>query len=225
MDLNSSETSAGETLQRFGSPGAAARYAAASLPTTPRGLREERAILAALEAAGVAPGASLLDLPCGAGRLLRLLVARGLQVTAADASPHMLERAKLHAAEEGLALGDDAFHVADVLETGFADGQFDAVVCNRLFHHFREPEVRRRALAELLRICRGPIIASFFSSRSLDAWVHRLRQGLRRRPATDRIAIAPAVFEADARAVGLRVSRWVAPRPGISRQCYAVLVR
>jgi hypothetical protein len=98
-------------------------------------------------------------------------------------------------------------------------------VCNRLFHHFRENTVRRRALAELRRIACGPIVASFFSSHTLDGVVFHLRQTLRRRLSTDRIPIQPATFADDARAAGLRVTQWISPRRGISRQCYAVLVR
>jgi hypothetical protein len=39
------------------------------------------------------------------------------------------------------------------------------------------------------------------------------------------VPIRPRALEDDARAVGLRVDRWLATRPGISKQCYAVLMR
>ncbi|MGX1482605.1 cyclopropane fatty-acyl-phospholipid synthase-like methyltransferase [Streptomyces griseus] len=40
------------------------------------------------------PGASILELGCGAGRVTHPLVARGFEVTAVDESPGMLERVR-----------------------------------------------------------------------------------------------------------------------------------
>lgn len=215
-------TSAEETLARFDTPEAAAKYAR-SLVGTKSHERELRAIATAL--AGVPRGATVLDLPCGTGRLLATLLSWGYRVTEADSSPHMVERARELAKKQSLQISDEDFVVASVFETGFADDAFDAVVSNRLFHHFREPEVRRKALVELRRIARGPIVASFFSSRSADALIFRLRNALRGKKPMDRIPISPRLFEDDARAAGLRVVRWIAPRPWISKQCYAVLAR
>lgn len=214
-------TSAEETLTRFSTPEAAARYAR-SLGSTATHARELRSISRALKAV---PAQSLvLDLPCGTGRLLPALVSWGFRVTEADSSLHMVEHARDLARKQALKTAE-AFVVASVFETGFPDASFDAVISNRLFHHFREREVRRKALSELRRISRGPIVVSFFSTRSIDAVYFRLRNALRGKAPTDRIPISPADFEEDARAVGLQVARWIAPRPWVSKQCYAVLLR
>jgi hypothetical protein len=51
------------------------------------------------------------------------------------------------------------------------------------------------------------------------------RNRLLAKPATDRVPISPGVFAADAKAVGLKVTEWRCTRPGISKQCYALLER
>jgi hypothetical protein len=120
---------------------------------------------------------------------------------------------------------DDRFVVASVFETGFSADQFDATVCNRLFHHFFESEVRRNALRELRRITRGTIVVSFFSSRSMLGTLFGVRDRLRSKRATDRVPISPATLALDADAAGLKVAAWHATRPGVSKQCYAVMQR
>lgn len=215
-------TSAQETIERFDTAEAAAKYSR-SLGGTATHRREMRCILTAL--AGVPAGGKVLDLPCGTGRLLPELTARGFLVTEADSSPHMVALAREHAVKSGLAAKDENFVVASVFQTPWPDGSFDAVVCNRLFHHFREPEVRRNAMKELRRISRGPIAASFFCNASIDGMMFHVKQAFKARKATDRIPIARGAFEQDAKASGLRVTRWMATRPGVSKQWYAVLER
>jgi SAM-dependent methyltransferase len=215
-------TSADETVTRFDTAAAAAKYSTA-LNDSPTHRRELRCILAALT--GVPAGASVLDLPCGTGRLLPALTERGFDVTSADSSPHMVEQAKAYAGRQGLSVEPRRFLVANVMSLPFEDGRFDAVVCNRLFHHFREPQVRRDALVELRRVSRGPVVASFFCNSSLDAVMFHLMHALRRKKPTDRIPIPRRRFAADAAAAGLTVRQWLPIRAGISRQWYAVMER
>lgn len=211
------------TLERFGTPRAAARYA--TRHGNRRDRREQRCMDKAL--AGAAPGAKVLDLPCGAGRLTPMLVQLGFVVTGADCSPHMVAQAeglwRAACRDRPELLPKARFEVKDVMNTGYADRHFDVVICNRLFHHFTEGETRRAALAELRRICAGRIIVSFFSAFALDALRFQLRNLLRRRTPRDRIPISLSELEADAQAAGLTVQRTLATRWGISPQWYAVL--
>jgi len=211
--------SAIETKDRFAGKAAAQKYVRA-LDGTAMHRREERCIRTAL--AGVGAGARVLDIPSGTSRLLPLLRQMGFRVVEADSSPHMIEQGRQYAERRGIRDGTE-FRVEDAFATRFADHSFDAVLCNRLFHHFREPEVRRRCLCELRRICRGPLIVSFFCSFSFDAVSFHLRHWLRRKAATDRIPIPLRTFVADAAAARLKVTRIRMVCPGISRQWYARL--
>jgi len=220
MTKTAERTSAEETIERFDTPAAAAKYAA-SLGGTATHRREMRTILSCLR--GVPRNAKVLDLPCGTGRLLPELMAAGFRVTEADSSPHMVDLARTFARESGVTMADDQFAVASVFSTGLADNAFDAVICNRLLHHFRESKVRIDALRELARISRGPIVASFFCNWAIDSGMFHLKQIIRGKPATDRIPIWRRVLARDIRAAGLTPVRWVATRPGVSKQWYVVM--
>lgn len=208
--------------ERFGSPEAAEKYAAAQVGTAMH-RREVRCIKRVL--GDLPAGAAVLDLPCGTGRLLPALLRRGYRVTEADSSPHMVEKAKETLARIGGREEQVRYIVADALGTGLPDRSFDAVICNRLLHHFPDSQTRRRVLAELARVARGRIVVSFFCSTAWDSAVFFARNALRRVHPDDRVPISYSTMSADARAVGLRVARVAAVRPGISKQWYLGLER
>ncbi|MCG6916262.1 MAG: methyltransferase domain-containing protein [Deltaproteobacteria bacterium] len=214
-------TSADETITRFGTLTAAEKYSTA-LEGTKTHLREVRCIQRALQMVPV--GGRVLDLPCGAGRLLPPLTGLGFQVVAVDSSPHMVALARKRAEARGFQK-ETEFLVSSIFDTGFNDDTFDAVICNRLFHHFREPQIRRDALRELRRLCDGTIVVSFFCNLALDALVFHLKNVIRRKKPSDRIPISYGVFARDIDASGLRIERSLATRPGISRQWYFVVRR
>jgi SAM-dependent methyltransferase len=211
--------SAARARERFDTSRVAGKYPA-SYTDSHRDRCEKKALERALEA--IPGGASVLDLPCGTGRLTGILLDRGYRVTGADSSPAMVARAQGLWAE---AAPQVRFDVQDALKTTYQDGAFDGVVCNRLFHHFLEPSVRRATLAELKRITKGAIVASFFNLNSLGAWSRRIRYALQGREITDRIAILPATFRADCEAAGLTLKQVILTRPLLAQQCYAVITR
>lgn len=210
-----------KALERFDSDEGAAKYAG-RLVGSRHDLREKRCILAALR--GVPAGSRLLDLPCGTGRLTALLVAEGFDVTGADSSEHMVSHARRlweeACAEDAERRSRARFLVEDVMRTSFEDWEFDAVVSNRLFHHFDEQATRIAALRELRRICRGPLVVSFFNSFALDALRFRIRNFLTRSRPTDRVPIPLRRLRAEAESAGLRIDGSYATRWGISPQWY-----
>ena len=197
----------GRTVDRFDSRDVASNYPA-EYGNSFRECREHGCLLKVLE--HVAPNISILDLPCGTGRLTRILVQANLKVTGADSSGHMVELArsnwqKLQTQDSQFDSKTVTFDVRDVMETGYANGQFDAVICNRLFHHFNESETRIQALQELRRICKGPMIVSFFDSFALDSLKYRLSFAVRGKVQTDRIPIPMRRFTDEIQQAGLKV--------------------
>jgi len=71
------------------------------------------------------PGARVLDVPCGAGRLALPLAARGARVTGVDLSAEALDDARRHAAAAGLDL---EWRHADMRAID-AEAAFDAAFC------------------------------------------------------------------------------------------------
>jgi SAM-dependent methyltransferase len=76
-------------------------------------------------AAGLSPPASVLDVPCGNGRISLVLAARGYEVTGVDITEAFLEDARRTAAERGVTA---AFHRGDMRDINFV-AKFDAVLC------------------------------------------------------------------------------------------------
>jgi SAM-dependent methyltransferase len=167
----------------------------------------------------------VLDIPCGAGRLLPLLKKRGFKVTGADVSANMIEEARRYAGPEGencLEKTDDLL-VANIMETKFKDKQFDAVISNRLFqYYFAEPQVRQHILKELKRITSGPIIMSFVCNWSIDSAPFYL-QKLFGRVTRRCLPISCTTFAKDILASGLVVERWIPMWPFFSKRWYVLL--
>lgn len=122
---------------------------------------------------------TMLDLPCGAGRVSLHLAQRGYAVTCADNSASMLELTRRVLEQNGL---DCAVDPQDIEALTYNDRQFDAILCFRLFHHFPTPEIRQRAVAELTRVARRYVALSYFSPWSATSVKRRLRAALGGRP-------------------------------------------
>jgi SAM-dependent methyltransferase len=86
----------------------------------------------------------VLDLCCGQGNVSEALLAGGFQVVGADFSPAMLAHARRR-----VPTGE--FVKADAQDLPFADGDFDAVVCNFGIPHVPD---QPRALAQVRRVLR-----------------------------------------------------------------------
>ncbi len=116
------------------------------------------------------PGETVLDLPCGAGRLLPMLRERfGHRVVHGDGAVAMLRQARAAAEHPAPSTA------ADALAMPFADGCVDGVVMFRFLHHLA-PELRQQALAEACRTARRFVVVSFFHPCSFHHLQRRLRQ-------------------------------------------------
>lgn len=113
-----------------------------------------------------------LDVPCGTGRITKVLLNRGLEVTGADLSLAMIAEAKknLQAYE-----GRVTFFEGDATKLHFPDDTFDLVTCVRLFGHV-PGETRIQMLRELRRVSRRWVIVNYFDWNPLirfKRWVKR----------------------------------------------------
>jgi SAM-dependent methyltransferase len=97
-----------------------------------------------LKAAGVPPGARLLDAGCGAGRHARLLKARGYQVEGLDLSPDLLRHID----------GSTAIptYCADIAEPPAAlTARYDAVLGFFMLHHLLDLPAAFKGISRMVR--------------------------------------------------------------------------
>jgi 2-polyprenyl-6-hydroxyphenyl methylase / 3-demethylubiquinone-9 3-methyltransferase len=93
--------------------------------------------------------ALVLDVGCGGGLLAEALTHRGARVTAIDLAPAMIETARLHAAETGLAID---YRVQDANELAAqSPHSFDVVCCMEMLEHVADPAAFLGTLGRLVR--------------------------------------------------------------------------
>ncbi len=171
--------------------------------------RKEQAALAEF-LSEVPEGGLVLDVACGTGKGLRVILDRNRRGIGLDISEAMLARAREKLAGEGMLAGllcGEAEHLP------FADRTFDAVCAFRLLRHLPDP-VRARVLSELARVSRGPVIVDAHHSLSLEHTFNRflsLFRGRKRRKHR-RKALSTEGLRAELAAAGLelREMRFVA---------------
>ncbi|MEO6593896.1 MAG: methyltransferase domain-containing protein [Planctomycetota bacterium] len=115
-------------------------------------------------------GETVLDLPCGAGRLLPLLAETyGHRVVQADGALAMLQQARARGTASTFLLQ------ADAVSMPFAERCVDGALMFRFLHHL-PPEASRRAIADACRTARRFVVVSFFHPCSAHHLQRRLRQ-------------------------------------------------
>jgi 2-polyprenyl-3-methyl-5-hydroxy-6-metoxy-1,4-benzoquinol methylase len=123
----------------------------------------------------VARDARVLDVPCGYGRVMEHLHARGYRVSGADLSEPMLELARANLAACGWS---GSLERQDLLALGYPDRAFDALICFRVFHHLPDVETRRAAVAELCRVASRHVLLSYISPDSFTSRFASLRAAM-----------------------------------------------
>lgn len=215
MEMNSSNN---KNCRRFSDPKVANNYPSEFREGHWRDEHEKRSVLKALRY--FPKGAHILDLPCGSGRLSKMLLTSEYKVTSADVSPLMLKIAKrninMYRFNQPNEYPEVQFKTVDILNTGFRDNEFDGVICYRLFHHFNNTDIRKKAIRELQRVSRGPVVISFFNSFSLSASMRKIRYIIRGAGITDRVPIKMSLFLSELKSQGMRPVDKIPVRWGVS---------
>jgi ubiquinone/menaquinone biosynthesis C-methylase UbiE len=132
-----------------------------------KGTEQEAAFL--VDALGLGPGSTVLDVGCGPGRHAHALAARGIDIVGADIAERFLELA----AEAGVA--GASFVRADARALPVAPGAFDAAVslCQGGFGLMGGPDGDAGVLAEMARAVRpgGVVAVSAFSAYFQVRWL------------------------------------------------------
>ncbi|MFY9345127.1 MAG: class I SAM-dependent methyltransferase [Planctomycetota bacterium] len=158
-------------LQNYNSPRGASAYKADYQNKLHRKWsdKRERALLARCFAR-IGKVGTILDLPCGHGRLSDLLRSHCNLLVEADWSFTMVS---LNRGDHG----DDQrrYFRASALEIPLPDRAVDVAVSFRLSHHLETQELREQHLRELFRVAGKHVIVTWFSATSLKNVLRELR--------------------------------------------------
>ena len=116
---------------------------------------------------------SLLDIPCGGGRLTGPMLERCENLIEADISMAQLQLALNTHQEQGKNKTEGM--IASAISIPLASNSVDGVVCARLTHHLPEPEERAKLVSELLRVAKSFVVVSFTDKNSIQSWSRKLR--------------------------------------------------
>jgi SAM-dependent methyltransferase len=154
---------------------------------------------AVLDATGVGPGTTLLDLGCGAGAFARAATDRGARVTGIDTDPAAVGRAAVAVPEGAFAVGD-AQHPPP--------GPFDVVALVQLLMHVADPAAVLSAAARS-----GAVVAGTVWGREQECDIRVFGEALapwlgpRRQPSGPRPVTEPRELRSMAERAGLSVDR------------------
>jgi ubiquinone/menaquinone biosynthesis C-methylase UbiE len=116
--------------------------------------------------------ASILDMPCGTGRITVQLLNNGFRVVGGDISGAMVEVAQQKLQHYKNLI---RFQLMDGTNIPYPDNTFDGAVCIRFMANI-PLELQKTILKELVRVSAGPIIVGF----SLTSRILRIRNRLKR---------------------------------------------
>lgn len=158
-------------LQNYNSPRGASAYKADYQNKLHRKWsdKRERALLSRYFAR-IGKVATILDLPCGHGRLSDFLRGHCDTLVEADWSFTMVS---LNKNDHGT--DRRRYFRASALEIPLPDRSVDVVVSFRLSHHLESQELRERHLQELFRVARKHVVVTWFSATSLKNMLRQLR--------------------------------------------------
>jgi SAM-dependent methyltransferase len=120
-----------------------------------------------VEGFGLPAGGHVLDMGTGPGTLipyLRRAIGPQGRITAFDASPGMVEMARLKCQD-----GRTEVFCASALAMPFEDGCFDAVVCFAAFPHFTDKGLALREMARVARPGAMIVVAHLLGRKQLEA--------------------------------------------------------
>lgn len=160
------------------------------------------------------PCPTVLNIPCGGGRLSSPMRRPGTVLIEADTSPGQIRcnQQQFEDRAETVWMLATAFHLP------FADASIDTAVCVRLSHHLSERVDRERLLAELIRVARRRVIFTFRNRISMTSLWRRLRG----KPIHENVMSLDDVAHCATRH-GARLVRWRSVSRFGSRHTYALL--
>ena len=146
---------------------------------------ELRLICNALKFANITTPATILDIPCGTGRLSIHLAQKGFKIRAMDISPKMVSYTKEKINSLNLTNGV-MIEVGNAESLPYPDNILDVCISLRLFGH-TPPKARKKILQELKQTTTKYLILAYYHKNCLQNFLRkkqRDRRGIEWYPVT-----------------------------------------
>jgi polysaccharide biosynthesis protein PslH len=163
------------------------------------------------------PTPSVIDVPCGTGRITEVLLGLGVYVTGADISEEMMGVAGAKCSRFGDRV---RFQRLDLDSPDLPEKAYDVVTCIRMLHHL-DARARENVLRSLARISRKYVLINL----SFSSPFYRMRRRLKRLVGLgiSRESTTWKQLLAEAQAAGLVVDSCRFVGPGISEDLIVLL--
>ena len=160
---------------------------------------------------------TVLDIPCGTGRITEWFLKRGFSVLGGDISQEMMAvgRIKLASFSDHVT-----FRQLDLDHLDLSNSSYDLVSCIRLFHHL-ETEQRSAVLWELARVSRRYVLINVSYSSPFYRQRRRLKKWLRQ--GVSRTSSTWAEIQREARDAGLQVAGYYFVLPLVTEDLVLLL--
>ncbi len=120
--------------------------------------KEKRSVARALQ--GVEKSYTVLDLPCGTGRILDHVLSLGFRASGGDISNEMIDLARRRIGDHERLIG---YHRVDAQRTGLETGSYDCITSVRLMGHL-PPTVKVEVIREMARVARRFLVITFYEA-------------------------------------------------------------
>ena len=141
----------------------------------------------------------ILDIPCGAGRLLNLSEENGHKsICGVDNDKDQLKAAREKAKDLSI---NNKILSGDIFNIDLEDNAVDAVICIRLMHWFNEDQILK-SLKELARVSSRDILITYYSKMTFEG----IRKSIRKHQGRA-ISYSPSKFRSLVNKAGLSVNK------------------
>ena len=158
------------------------------------------------------PFTTMLDAPCGTGRMTGEFLDK--RITALDVSASMLKHVQSMQGVHSVLQGD-------IEKLPFPDGTFQLVLSVRFLHHLPDEGTLERCLTELARVSSGHVLVTYFDTFALQNLRRWFKQRRRKRPG-HRLSRSWSTFSEIARRAGLEPVKRRCSAPGFSEQWFVL---
>ncbi len=162
------------------------------------------------------PIVSILEVPCGTGRITEMLLESDYRVMAVDISEKMMKHAKERNKKSRKKV---SFEIGDIEGLKYDENSFDLILTIRLLHHI-PVALHKKVFQQLHRTTRKWVLISFSNRYTVQSIrrdiVAYFKKG-------KRYSIAPSLFKKEVRENGFRIVKYSPIMPILSESVIVLL--